>query len=72
MVGAPVPEILSLVIQFCTAVTFSQWVFVYETQSAGFMHLSIVYAPFPPARAKVGQTMGLDLIKCEIPQPQGD
>ena len=43
--------------------TFSRWVFVCETRSVGFMHLSIVYAPFPTFLAKVGQTMGLDFIK---------
>ena len=34
-------------------------------------HLSIV-CPLLPSRAKVGQTRGLDLIKCEIPQPPGN
>ena len=32
-----------------------------------------MYAQFPPFRAKVGQTRGLDLIKCEIPHsPQAN
>ena len=34
------------------------------------MHLSI-YAPLPPSWAKVGQTRGLDLIKCKVPHPLG-
>ena len=59
--GTPVLEILSLVIQVCTAVTSSRWVFVCETRSAGFMHLSIVYAPLPPLPGKGGADYGIRL-----------